>query len=333
MYLNANSRITIGNIQIKAVNEVVIESTVKDLEGKATITLPRNFVKKGTKGVTDFIKKGDKVTIELGYNGFYYREFFGYVDIIGSGTPLVIECDNEWFNHKKNVLNKSWLSVNLKTVLKTAMPGYSITCPEVNLGKFLIKSASSFETVKGLMRSVGFFTRLDEDNKKVDCYWPYDIINYGTHTYVFGTHNEQLLRARNLYPNIKKNGLTFKVKDDIKLRIIAKCITPTGKHLKVEVGSSDNDAERRTRNYGHEILTEVALKEAADRDLKTWTYGGYRGTITGFGIPRTNAGDTLKIIDVENPEREGNYLIEKVTKRYNAERAFFERENSLSYKV
>jgi hypothetical protein len=334
MYLNANSRITIGQVQVKAVNEVIIETSVKDLEGKVTITLPRNFVTNGTKGITDFIKKGDKVTVELGYNGDYYTEFTGYVDIIGSAIPLVIECDNAWFKHKKNVINKSWASVTLKKVLQTALPGYAITCPDVNLGKFLIKHASSFETVKGLLRSAGFFAKLDEDNKKLECYWPYDIVEYNTHKYVFGTHKEELLRARNLFPNVKKNTLTFKVKDDVKIRIIAKSITPAGKHLKVEGGSSDSDAEKRTRNYGHEIQTESALKAAAEKDLKIWNYAGYRdGAITGFGYPRTKAGDTITIIDIENPEREGNYLIEKTTVRYSAERAFYERENSISYKV
>ena len=333
MYLNANSRITIGSVRFHSVNLVEMETSVKELEGIATITLPRNFVAKNGKGVTDFIKKEDPVIIELGYNGNYHTEFTGYVDVIGSDTPLVIECDNEWMKHKKNSLSKSWEKATLKEVLSFALTGYTIDCPDVNLGKFLIKSASTFETVKGLMRSVGFFTKLDETSKKISCYWPYDSQNYAIHQYVFGSRNEEKLKALKLWPNIRKNRLTFKVKDDVKIHITAKCITKAGKHLKVEIGNADKDAEKRTRNYGHEIENETQLREAAERDLKRWTYGGYRGSISGFGSPRTVAGDTLKLRDIDNPERESSYLIEKVKITYDAEQANFIRDNILSYKV
>lgn len=333
MYLNANSKITIGKIQFLAVNEVIIETSVKDLEAKATITMPRNVVAKEGKGVTDFIKRGDAVTIELGYNGNFYTEFTGFVDEIGSDTPLVIECDNYWYNHKKNTLNKSWERASLKEVLAFALPDYKVDCPDVQLGKFLIKSASTFEVVKGLMRSVGFFTKLDEANKIVSCYWSYEPTKYETHTYVFGSRNEAELRKLNLFPNVRKSNLTFKIKDDIKLRITAKAITKAGKHLKVKIGSYDKDAEKRTRNFGHEIENEKQLREAAERDLKRWSYAGYKGSISGFGFPLTRAGDTLKLIDIDNPEREGQYLIERVKITYSAERANYIRENTLSYKL
>ena len=53
--------------------------------------------------------------------------------------------------------------------------------------------------------------------------------------------------------------------------------------------------------------------------------------MTGFGIPLTNAGDTLKIVSKREPEREGQYLIESVTVRYG--NAFYERINRLSYRI
>ena len=53
--------------------------------------------------------------------------------------------------------------------------------------------------------------------------------------------------------------------------------------------------------------------------------------MTGFGLPRTNAGDTLKLISAREPERNGKYLVESVTVRYG--NAFFERINKLGYKV
>ena len=170
MYLTPNSRIKIGNVRFESLNEVTIEESVKDFESRATITLPRNFAKRNGKGVTDYIKKGDLVVIELGYNDEFFTEFTGYVDIIGSGTPLVIECDGEWFPHKKNELvPKTIEHATLKQVLSYAFPQYTIDCPDANLGTFQIGKVSSFEVIKAIRNSAGFYAKLNEQTKTITC--------------------------------------------------------------------------------------------------------------------------------------------------------------------
>ena len=44
-----------------------------------------------------------------------------------------------------------------------------------------------------------------------------------------------------------------------------------------------------------------------------------------------DTGDILKIVDTENPEREGEYLIKSVKVKFNGNG--FRRENELSYKI
>jgi hypothetical protein len=73
------------------------------------------------------------------------------------------------------------------------------------------------------------------------------------------------------------------------------------------------------------------LRELALAEYQRVCFEGFEGTVTGFGIPRTGAGDTLKIVSPREPEREGKYLIESVTVRYG--NAYYERVNRLSYKV
>lgn len=336
MYLNANSRITIGTLRFEAVNMVEIEESVRELDNKCKITLPRNFVKKDEKGVTNFIKRKDKVKVELGYNGNYHIEFEGYVDAIGSDTPLVIECDGVWFPHKQNNLLKSFPQATLKEVLQFAFPDYKIDCPDVKLGKFLIQNTSSYGVIKGVKDTAGFYAKIDEETKTITGYYPYSPTKYKTHFYVFGTYDKTKiaeLHKRNLSPNIKKNSLKFKKRDELKICLTAKALQTDGKTLKVTVGSTESNAEKRTRNYGYEIKTEKELREAAERDLARWSYDGYTGDITGFGVPRTHAGDTLTLVDAENPEREGNYLVEKVKMKYSADNAMYERVNTLSFKI
>jgi hypothetical protein len=77
-------------------------------------------------------------------------------------------------------------------------------------------------------------------------------------------------------------------------------------------------------------LTKIAGSVLA----KVW-YDGYSGSISGFGLPRTHAGDALLIrdeLEADNRYRDSRYLIEKVDISYN-ESSGFSRQNTLSYKI
>lgn len=339
MYVVPKSEIKIGDVMFygdnSGVSAVEIDSSVRNLGGTAKITIPRNFTKREGKGILDCIKVGDPVSIRLGYNDTMNQEFTGFVSHIGDNTPLVIECDDEWYTWKKAAhLSKSWKETTLAEVLRFAFAGCTVECPDVNLsGGFIIKNATPYEVVKGLKESYGFYTRLK--NGKVRCFFPYEFSGYETHTYVFGTRDAdtlQSLQNRNLSPNIADNKLTFTRKEDVKLNITAIAKQRNGKDLKVQIGSTDADAQKRTLTYGNEIISEADLKKKAEQDMQRFSYDGFRGDITGFGVPQTKAGDSLKIVDGENPEREGTYLIESVKITYSISGGF-RRKNTLSFKV
>lgn len=336
MYLTPNSRLKIGNVTFESLNEAIVERSVKDFYSKATITLPRNFSKREGKGVTQFIHKGDVVILELWYGETAVTEFTGYVESIGSATPLIIECDGEWYQHKKNELTpKTIEKATLKQILQYCFPGFQIDCPEVALGTYEIGKVSSYEVVKSIRTTAGFYARINNSDKTINCYYPYDPKNTINHKVVFGTTDPSLLDSlmkRSLFPNIKKNNLVFERKDDVKISITAKAKQRDGKTLTVKVGSSDESADKRTRNYGYEITTEQQLRSAAENDLKRMVFDGYTGTVTMFGSPQVHAGDSLTIIDSENPEREGTYLVEKVKVNYSVNTGF-ERVVTISYKI
>lgn len=332
-----HSRITIGSVTFLSCHSVDIEKSVKDFEARAIITLPRNFAKRNGKGVTDVIHRGDAVTIELGYDDDFFVEFAGYVDVIGSSTPLVIDCDGEWFPHKKNELTpKTIQGATIKDVLSHAFPSYTIDCPDAKLNTtFMIGKVSSFAVIKSLRESTGLYAKIYDVKKKLTCYYPFDAVTITNHFYVFGTRDETLingLRTRKLFPNVKKNNLKFLIKGDLKISLTAKSKTRDGKNFKVHVGSDDVNAEKRTRNFGYEFDSENELRAAAEKDLKLMNFDGYQGTIIGFGYPRIDAGDSLTIIDPENPEREGTYLVEKVKIQYSVNSGY-ERVITLSYKI
>jgi hypothetical protein len=288
------------------------------------------------KKLLDLISTGDPVTIRLGYNGKLKTEFNGYIAHIGDTTPLVLECDDAWYKFKHaDHITKSFKSVSLKELLQFIFPGYDVQCMDFTFsGGYIIRDVTPYTVVKKIKDEVGFCAKLDENGKRITCFWAYDFQGFGKHTYVFGTRDGTHLadlRDRRLAPNIAANGLKFVSKDDRKLQITGKARQKNGTVITATVGSKDDDAEKRTMNFGSDVKTESELKSRIETELKKSNFDGYEGTITGFGSPQTTPGDTLALIDSETPERNGEYLIKRVKVRFNA--SGFRRENELSFKI
>ena len=115
-------------------------------------------------------------------------------------------------------------------------------------------------------------------------------------------------------PNIVKNELKFARKEDMHLRITCQYTDRKGKHHKFEVGDTSHaDAQHRTLTLGANIATEQDARQLAQSEIDRIAFDGYTGKLTGFGLPRTKAGDAVKLVDPDNPERQGTYLIKAVT--------------------
>ncbi len=316
MYYEPNARITVGNVVFETVNRVEIVQSVKELGDKATIVLPRNYDTIAGKGVIDYIATGDAVTIELGYDGDYYTEFTGYVNEIESSEPLKLHVDDAFYPLKRNNFVKAWESITLKELLTYVASDYTIDCPDVNLGTFQISNASTYRVLRELQKQYGFYSYIRDNT--LTCQFAYDARGLGdTHVYEF-------------YANVKKNNLKYQRKEDIELKIKGIANQRNGSKLTYEVGSDEQSASVRTLNFG--AITQAELEEVTNQWYNKLCFDGYSGSVTGFSYPRTCAGDKLTIIDSLEPDREGDYLIEKTIIRYGLSIGF-ERENTLSFKV
>lgn len=316
MYFNLSAHITIGDMLTTHLHSVVIEQSIKELSDNATIIIPREFYLKN-KSVLEYIKNGDPVEIKLGYDGRNYTEFKGYVREVSSDKPIQIICDDEMYKLKQGNFIESWESVTLKQLLNTIAPDYTIDCPDVNLGKFEISSASPYIVLQELKRQYGLQTILRDGMLYVG--FVGDVKERVPVTHVY-----------DLKKNVKKNNLKYQRKESVNLKIKAISSLPNGKKLTVTVGSTDPHAAIRTLNFGGKTAAE--LRKLATETLDTLRFDGYSGTITGFGFDRTMAGDAIGIInDPESDRAKHNYFIESVKIRFG--NAFFERINTLSYKL
>ncbi len=317
-YYEPNARITIGDVKFTHVNNVVITESVKEMGDNAKIVIPRNFKQIKDKSLFDFIKVGDKVLIELGTDGIYNKEFEGYLSEISSDTPVVLHVDSSFYPLKQNSFVKSWEKVSLKELLNFIADGYKIDCPDVLLGAFQINNVSTYRVLTELKEQYGFYSYIKDNVLK--CQFAFDVKGLGnTHNYIIGENTKA-----------KGNNLKYHRQEDVKIRIKAIANKRTGKKETCEVGSTDTQASVRTLNFGD--IDKAKLKEFADKEYSKLAFNGYSGTIKGFAEPLVHAGDTLKITDKQEPEREGAYLVEKTVIRYNIKQGF-ERENTLSYKI
>lgn len=319
LYLNLCSKLTVEpqvgqKVVLNRISSVEISKTVETLGDKASVVIPKRYGD-GSDELTYHIAVGDRVVLELGYNDELKVEFEGYIREIESGFPMRLHLDDETFFLRSNSLVKSWKQVKLKEVLEFIAPGYEIDCHDASLGKFQIDNESTLVVLRKLKGMYGFYSAIR--GKRLVCKFKYEVVNAKeVHVYDFSK-------------NVKKSSLKYKRKEDKHIRVKAISYNRDGKRVTETVGSKENFASVKTLSYRDK--TKEELRELALAEYNRVCFDGFEGSVTGFGLPRTNAGDTLKIISPREPQRNGKYLIEGVTVRYG--NAYYERINQLSYKV
>lgn len=320
LYLNSNSKLTVVSesgtgVVFDHISQAEIKESVKELGDTATIVIPRQYGKIRNKEVLKYLHVGDKVELQLGYNGEYHTEFKGYLREIGSGYPVNLYVDDELYPLRKNSFNESWKSITLRKLLNHIAGGYKIECPDVDLGAFQIDNASTLVVLRELKRQYGFYSFLKDDT--LHCQFAYDVRGIGNmHTY-------------NVQKNVKKTNLKYSRKEDYSIQITAISTNSDGTKTTAKLGSTDREASQRTLNFRNK--SESELRELAQKELDRLVFDGFTGSIIGYGHPRVHAGDTIKIVDSKEPERDGSYLVEDVTIRYG--KSYFERICKLSYKI
>ncbi len=296
-----NGNIKIGKLKFNKVIDCKIESTTRLLSNTAVITLPLSAVFNNTKrlSLSKEIKRGDKVEIELGYDGEFVNEFVGFVKDVSDKGKTVITCEDSMFLLRKPLENKYFKDTTLKDVLQYIVKDTEVSLnteklPEINFDSFLLKDITALQALQKIKDNYGLLVFIDYDNKL-----------YAGLSYIYGNGTVKY----DLQKNVVGNDLTFKNKDDFKYKIKAVSILKNNKKLEVETGDTDGDLKTL---YFRNIKTEKELKELAEQEIEKYKYTGYKGNLTGFGLPISKFGMTIEIKDENYPEREGSYYAESI---------------------
>lgn len=329
-YYNIDIRITIAErVQFHVAQSIKIDSSIEKFADTATIELPREFknavqdnnrLSLERKNLLEYVKVGDTIVIEAGYNGDLYTEFTGYISDVGAEIPIILECEDEMYRLKKMpLINHTFKSASLKEVLQFIAPGYQVNALDMPVGKYMIERATPYKVVEDL-----------KDKYGVRCFFKGKVLYAGLtvdfkpqtrHSFTFGK-------------NIREStDLKYKVKTSRK-RYIKAISMQKGSSTKKVTYEFGDVGESEISLHAPLNLTQEQLKEWAEKYYNSIVYDGYEGSIDGWGLPRTEVGDSAQIKDPNYPTgyRDGQYFIDGVTTTIDGSDGI-KRQNKISFKI
>lgn len=288
-----SSYITIGEYEFNNCHSFVTRKSWKQLTQTATVKLHN------ISGLLGAIKVGDPIVINGGEDGEMMEEFSGYVSEILPTIPVEIRCEDEMWKLKQEKVEGSWKSISLKNLLNFLVPGATIDCPEVTLAPFRIDKGSTKRFVLQKLKDEYLLTAYYR-GKNLFVGLPYIEKNLPEVVY----HFQQ---------NALAEGLIFKKKEDLKIKVHAISIFPN--NTKIEKDFGDSDGDTTTLHFYNK--QESQLKALAEHQLERMKYDGYKGTFRSLGgHPFCDHSYTLWLEDDNYPEREMGVFADMVVTEY-----------------
>lgn len=271
---------------------------IRDSEALTTtckLTLPRKITWKGEPSIP--IRRGDRISVSLGYDDMLQLAFTGYVLRVGIRTPVEIFCEDDMFILKQTpCVKKSYKNVDILTLLKDQVHQYEVkVLGEQNIGQY----RANFETVAEMLahlkeNNIRTFFRLENGTPILYCGVLFD---HGTQMrHVFST-------GINI---ISDENLDEQRAEDVKIKLKVISLQPDNKKkIKVEVG--DADGEKRTLHcYGK---SETEAKAWGEQELERLKRDGLTGSFQTFGHILL---DCIDVIGIKyHGQRKGKYQVQK----------------------
>ena len=295
-----NCEITIGDNVINFITEVQIQSSWKEFTDKCILNFPKRITKNGEPifvGVDSLFKKGDRVTVKLGYYPNLVTRFEGYINQVHVDSPVVIECHDEFFKLKQNTLTKSYKTVSLDTLLNDITGDVEFESISAELGSFRISNVTPAQVIEELKKVYLLDAFIKENKLRVGLQYIPDL-----------STNHVIVKEK----QIIDDDLEYQKEEDVRIRIKAVSMLPDNTKIEEEVG--DVTGEVRTAYYYN--LTRDELIAAANRELPKFRYTGFRVSFTTFGEPFIQHGDTIEFSSKKFPEYNGKYFVDSVTTNF-----------------
>lgn len=299
-------KITIGKFTFDSANEIEINKTWKKFTQTARIKIPRklNYIEGNTsypiERLKDFIKKGDKVKIELGYNRELMTEFEGYVISTPTmNTPYEIECEDEMWLLKNKTVSVHIEDATVRQILQACSPEYNIYCVDEFYGDFSLGEVTPVKIFNELKKTKGLFTFFRE--KRLVCGIPYSdkLISELIPTYTIGK-------------TIIETDIKFKYDEDTPIKVYGSSKDPTtGRTYRFDFG--EDGGTRISLHFDNEITLDELKKAVKEKHSFNKKMGNVTGTIKTFGFPFVEHGQTIRYLDAIKEEINEKVFIDEIT--------------------
>jgi len=307
MLFDIDYKITIGGYQLMLLDSIEIHKSVDLLADNCMIKLPATALNSVLK-IEDKIKRGDKITVWVGYSGNLVKEFFGYLQNISTdGGNISLNCEDSMFLLRKPVADKQFVKVDIKTIANYLIQQTGVnmkvesTLP-ITYDKFVISKATAYDVLKKMQDETKANIFITEgDRPTLQIHPPY-LDKGGNVRYSFQV-------------NIESDDLKYVRAEDKKIQIIVKSTGKDGKVKEVRYGTTGGDQSTIEGN-GMDLLS---MQKVAQNEYDRLLYDGYEGSITGWLIPFVEPTWSAEIVDEEYPEKNGWYYVVSVTTTVSAD--------------
>lgn len=301
--------ITIGSFRMRSVNQVTIKRSIFKVGSTAIIKLPLSAYIRNSRGALDPVKTsekfkvGDKVVINLGYDGDLYNEFNGYVSRINPQIPLEVECEDWTYPLRRLNIKKSWKKATLVEILQfiADKAGFNLVSglPDVTITNFIANDKTALWVLQEL-----------KDKYGITIYFSLSGYLYAGLAYINNLGSVKLITGKNV---IKSSDLKWVNADDVKLKIKAISMERSGSRIEAELG--DSDGEIRTL-YFYDVHSKDELKRLASAEIDKYKYNGYRGSVNCFLKPFVQPAMSVELSDMDFEDRSGKYYVESTEVTY-----------------
>lgn len=297
------------------VASVEITRDIETLTDTCVLQLPKKVKWQGESTLP--IKRGDEVTVWLGYDGDLQFAFRGFITTLGLKTPTTITCEDYMFRLKQREAKKlTYKDATIGQILKDQKLGIGYKVfGEQSIGQYRVTANTVTELLGQLKDQGGIrsFFLIENDTPVLYC----------------GVLFEREAACRQVFATgvnlIDDTQLDTQTAADVKIKVRAISLQPDNKRIRIDVG--DADGEKRTLHTYNK--TEQELKAWAEQELRRLKRDGLKGTFTTFGAVLIDKLDHIGIkID---GVRRGIYQVQKNVIKYGT--GGFRQEITIGQKV
>ena len=288
--------------KFNAVADCKIVEDVSTLTDTCEIQLPKKikWQEAVSKNGKRPIKRGDKITIRLGYDDDLETRFTGFIRSVDAKVPITIKCEDGMFILKSHkVKPRAFKNASLHEIVSYLLEGtnikFQLMDKNIKVGNWRLTKTHASEELQELKEKMMLSSYFRTINKESVLYigLAYPLDNRKKVKFIHGK-------------NIIDEDFEYRDKEDIRVRCEAQSFNGKKKKVTYEYGDKDGDLIK-IRMDG---LTEAELKKYAIQAVERYKQSGFKGSFETFGQPEVSKCDMVEIHASDG--NSGVYLVKKI---------------------